>query len=105
MGPWRSSQRWFTATLVLAWVGFVLAMGVVNPDLRIAEHNLANPPAEEFISVKPLMWLSEDATPTIVEHIDLLVGLPNNRYERMVDHLCELPAAERSWRDIQPISP
>ena len=96
----QHARSWFTFAVVSSWMGFVLAMAVVNPDVRIAEHNFANPPTgeEQYISVKPLIWLSDDATSVIVENIDALVPLPNDRYERMVAHLCERD--DGSWRDL-----
>lgn len=96
----RAGDHWFTAALVSSWMVFVFAMGAVNPDRRIAEHNFANPPTgeDEWIAVKPLMWLSEDATPTIVENVEVLRPMPNDRYERMVEHLCLLDDSD-GWRD------
>ena len=75
-------------------------MGVVNPDRQIAEHNFAHPPTgeDEWIAVRPLMWLSEDATPVLVENIDVLRPMPNDRYVRVVNHLCTR-SQEDSWRD------
>lgn len=77
----RANQRWFTIAIVVSWMVFVFAMGVANPDRRIAEHNFANPPtdADEWIAVRPIQWLSEDATPTIVENIEVLRPMPDDR--------------------------
>ena len=94
------SSRWFTGALITSWMFFVVTMAVVNPDLRIAENNFANPPpgVDQFIPVNPLIWLSDDATPTIVENIDVLIPLPNQRFERVRDHLCSAEDFD-SWRD------
>ena len=90
LGGFRSTSNWFTGALVMSWMVFVLAMAATNPDVRIVEYNFANPPtgADEWISVIPLIEISEDATPLIVENIDVLRPLPNNRFQRVVDHLC-----------------
>ncbi len=97
----RPNAQWFTAALVTSWVVFIFVLGVVNPDQRIATHNFANPPTgeDEWIAVRPLMWLSEDATPVIVENIEVLRPMPNDRYIRVVDHLCSR-RIDDSWRDI-----
>lgn len=97
----RPDKRWFTAALVTSWVVFIFVLGVVNPDQRIATHNFANPPTgeNEWIAVRPLMWLSEDATPVIVDNIEALRPMPNDRYVRVVDHLCTR-RVDDSWRDF-----
>lgn len=99
MGRFRHDRTWFTAALVSSWLVFVFAMAVVNPDNRIATHNFENPPTgeDEWIAVNPLIWLSEDATPTIVDNIEVLRPLPDNRYGRMLSHLCSRPE-DTSWR-------
>ena len=96
----RAHQRWFTVAVVTSWIIFVFAMGAANPDERIAEHNFANPPTgeDEWIAVRPLMWLSEDATPTIIENLEVLRPMPDDRYGRMVDHLCSRDLDD-DWRD------
>ncbi|MFT7473576.1 MAG: hypothetical protein ACI81L_000491 [Verrucomicrobiales bacterium] len=97
----RGSDAWFTVALVSSWIVFVFAMGALNPDRRIAEHNFANPPTgeDEWIAIMPLIWLSEDATPTIVENIEILRPMPNDRYVRLRNHICTRPDDE-SWRDV-----
>ena len=47
--------------------------------------------------MQALFWLSEDATPVIVENLEALRPLSNTRYERMIAHLCETRPQE-SWR-------
>lgn len=96
-----SRQRWFTFAIVSTWMLFVASMAIVNPDVAIAEHNFANPPTgeDQYISVMPLIWLSEDATGVIVENIEALRPLPNDRFDRMVAHLCSAEDAD-SWRDL-----
>ena len=88
---YRANSDWFTGALVTSWMAFVLVFAVANPDVRIAEHNFANPPTgqDEWISVIPLIELSGDATPVILENIEVLRPLPNDRYIRTVTHLCE----------------
>jgi len=100
MWGWRSDRRWFTLALVTSWMAFVLAIAVVNPDERIATYNFDNAPtaADEFIAINPLIWLSDDATETIVENIDVLQPMPNDRFVRMVDHLCDTHVDD-GWRD------
>lgn len=90
LGSFRSNVRWFTAALVTSWAGFVLVLAVVNPDERIARHNFENTATSqvEWIAVNNLISLSEDATPVIVENIEVLRPMPNTRFERMVAHLC-----------------
>ena len=90
LGGFRANSDWFTGALVTSWIALMLVFAAMNTDVRIAEHNFANPPTgvDEWISVIPLMELSEDATPVIVENIDVLRPLPNDRYQRVVDHLC-----------------
>ncbi len=96
-----AGARWFSAAFVSSWMVFIVGMAIANPDVQIAEHNFANPPIgeDQYISVKPLIWLSEDATTVIVENIDALRPLPNDRYERMVDHLCSAED-DSSWREL-----
>lgn len=97
----RANSAWFTVALVSSWMAFVFVMGAVNPDERIATHNFDHPPTgeEEYIAVNPLIWLSEDATTTIVENIEALRPLPNDRYERMVAHLCTRDFGT-GWREF-----
>ena len=101
LAGFKPSTNWFTGAMVTSWMVFVLAMAVTNPDVRIVEHNFANPPSGEgeYISVIPLIELSEDATPLIVENIEVLRPLPNDRYQRTVDHLCatEVDSGVRSF--------
>ena len=89
-GGFKRGSDWFTGALVSSWVVFVMIFAIANPDVRIAEHNFANPPtgADEYISVIPLMELGEDATPVIVANLEVLRPLPNDRFQRVVDHLC-----------------
>ncbi len=97
-----ASREWVTLSMVVAWLVFVGAMGLSNPDQRIAAYNFDNPRSSDgVISVLALSWLSEDATPEIVANLDLLRPLPNTRFERMVAHLCETEPAS-SWRDWNP---
>ncbi len=90
LGSFRSETRWFTGALVTTWVGFVLVVAIVNPDERIARHNFENATSSqvEWVAVNNLISLSEDATPVIVENIDVLRPMPNARFERMAAHLC-----------------
>jgi len=47
---------------------------------------------------RTFLSLSEDATPVLVENIDVLRPMPNDRYVRVVNHLCTR-SQEDSWRD------
>lgn len=97
----RGKTRWFTVALLTSWMGFVLAMGLFNPDAWIATYNFENAPAEpdQFIAVNPLIWLSDDGTEVIVENIEVLRPMPNDRFVRVVEHLCATPSDD-SWRDF-----
>lgn len=97
----NGDRRWFTAALLTSWMGFVLVIGVFNPDQWIATYNFENAPTEpdQFIAVNPLIWLSDDATEVIIENIDVLRPMPNDRFDRMVSHLCATPSDD-SWRDF-----
>ena len=109
LSGWAGGKRWFTAAALGSWMLFLSVLGVINPDHRIAQHNFDSydPTAESltpdgepvWIAVKPLMWLSEDATDVIVENIEVLRPMPNDRYVRVRDHLCtrELPESWRDW--------
>ena len=95
----RPERRWFTVALVTSWMVFVLAMAAVNPDDRIATYNFDNAPTEpdRFIAITPLIGLSADASETIVENIEVFRPLPNNRFNRLVEPLCE-SRTDDSWR-------
>ncbi len=95
----RPDAEWMTGALLCAWLAFVFAMGLSNPDQRIAQYNFEHPrEVDGVISVRALSWLSEDATPEIVTRLDALRPLPNSRFERMVAHLCETDSTT-SWRE------
>lgn len=95
----RVEAKWFTAAALTSWMVFLFALGVINPDQRIAQHNFDNAPTgeNEWIAVQPLMWLSEDATDVIVENIEVLRPMPNDRFVRVRDHLCST-SREGGWR-------
>ncbi len=90
LGGFRADRRWFTGAVVTTWVGFIIVLGVVNPDHRIAQHNFDNASTSqvEWVAVNNLISLSEDATLVITANIDVLRPMPNTRFERMVAHLC-----------------
>ena len=94
-------RNWFVGAALTSWALFLFALAVLNPDARIAQHNFDNAPTgqDQWIAVQPLMWLSEDATPIIVDNIEVLRPMPNNRYERTVEHLCTRDL-EGSWREL-----
>lgn len=96
----RGNRRWFTVALLSSWMGFVVAMGLFNPDQWIATYNFENAPTEpdQFIAVNPLIWLSDDGTEVIIENIDVLRPMPNDRFDRVVAHLCATPSDD--WRDF-----
>ena len=97
----RVAARWFIAAALASWMIFLFALGVINPDQRIAQHNFDNAPTgeNEWIAVQPLMWLSEDATDVIVENIEVLRPMPNDRFVRTRDHLCSTDR-EGGWRAL-----
>ena len=97
----QGQRRWFTVALLTSWMGFVVAMGLFNPDEWIATYNFENAPTEpdQFIAVNPLIWLSDDGTEVIIENIEVLRPMPNDRFDRVVAHLCETPSSD-SWRDF-----
>lgn len=97
----RGGRRWFALALISSWMGFVVAMGLFNPDEWIATYNFENAPTEpdQFIAVNPLIWLSDDGSEVIIENIDVLRPMPNDRFVRMSEHLCATPIDD-SWRDF-----
>ncbi len=97
---WRAAREWVSGAVICTWMVFVAVMALSNPDQRMADYNFDHPrESDGVISVQALFWLSEDATPTIVERIDALRPLPNTRFDRMVDHLCATTPQE-SWRQF-----
>ncbi len=97
---WRAEREWISGAVICTWMVFVGAMALSNPDQRMADYNFDHPrESDGVISVQALFWLSEDATPTIVERIDVLRPLPNTRFDRMVAHLCATEPQE-SWRQF-----
>ncbi len=97
---WRSDREWMSGAMVVTWLGFLAVMALSNPDKRMAEYNFDNPrPSDGVISVQALFWLSEDATPVIVENLEALRPLSNTRYERMIAHLCQTEP-QQSWRHL-----
>lgn len=95
-----SDRRWFSLGLVSSWMIFVVAMALANPDAQVASYNFDPATREpgQPISVIPLMGLSDDATPIIVENIEVLRPMTNDRFIRMRDHLCDNRVGD-GWRD------
>lgn len=97
---WRSEREWVSGAVICTWLAFVAVMALSNPDQRMADYNFDNPRSSDgVISVQALFWLSEDATPVIVDRIDALRPLSNRRFDRMVAHLCAT-APQDSWRQF-----
>jgi len=65
-------RPWFGRAASALVMMTLLAVNVVNPEHRVAEHNLTNEPTEAALDARYLIGLSADAWPLLVEHIDEL---------------------------------
>lgn len=67
-------ETYLPGALAVLAVATLLAVNVVNPEARIAQHNLTRADAAEKLDTNYLLRLSADAWPTIVQHEDVIAA-------------------------------
>jgi hypothetical protein len=61
---WRAPQR-FAPGLIIAAIGFVTTLNLINPDALIVRHNLQRYHETADLDIFYLSWLSDDAVPAL----------------------------------------
>lgn len=68
----RPRGEWVLPVVAVTALCGVFAMNVVDPDRMVAEHNLTSTLASDRFDIAYLVGLSDDAVPSIVQHLDEL---------------------------------
>ena len=86
----RDSTRWLPISLISLTAATLLVVNLVNPEARIAEHNLDRMSSDQELDADYLLRLSADAWPVLLERRDTVLealesdrpGSPQDRFER-----------------------
>ncbi len=84
----RPSGEWVIPVVAATALCGVFGMNIVNAERVVAQHNLTTTIGSDEFDIGYLISLSDDAVPTIVEHIDRLAVADR---ERAVRALCAEP--------------
>lgn len=91
-------REWFGGATVALVVATLLIVNVINPEERVAHHNLTHTATEAELDVWYLVGLSADAWPTLLEYVDKLedtdsrrIGVPAETVERYCLRAAEQP--------------
>lgn len=75
----REAATWLPFSLVSLTAATLLLVNLLNPEARVAEHNLARSDAAVALDADYLLRLSADAWLTLLEHEDLVIGQASRR--------------------------
>lgn len=70
----RASARWLPLSLISLTAVTLLIVNLVNPEARIAEHNLGRTASDLELDAEYLLDLSADAWPTLIEHREQIIA-------------------------------
>ena len=85
---WKRPDR-FALGIILAAIGFLLTLNLLNPDAFIAQQNLNRYQTSGEVDMAYLTTLSDDAVPYLIQALNLTVGDAEEQIKPTCDYLFE----------------
>ena len=90
---WKRPDR-FALGVMMAAMGFLMTLNVLNPDAFIAEQNLSRYQTSGEVDMAYLTTLSDDAVPQLIRALNLTVGDAEEQLKPVCDYFFERSDAD-----------